>query len=235
MPRTSESIPLISVYLILTLAMIGLVILLQVVILNVHMAHKHLPPVPQWLHALLVDGVAFILRMDVGKQHSYWSTKCRNHNPNNNKHIIVDEERNDSLRGSPSPIQLQKRKLKNTMEDMVGEVLADAQKIEEIARRKSLASLKMNNKDIKPKNEDTQGLCKTVILSQLADLLAYLSVKVYKSRRCDDYACEWRLIAIIMNRLLFWVVFCLFFSINFYLLVALPLARHYNHQHYFFN
>ncbi|KAA3678692.1 uncharacterized protein DEA37_0014955 [Paragonimus westermani] len=63
MPATSEFVPLIGIYLTVTMAMTSLSIILTVGVLHIHHRSANHAPVPEWLRIFLFDMIAPLLRM----------------------------------------------------------------------------------------------------------------------------------------------------------------------------
>ncbi|KAF7260631.1 hypothetical protein EG68_03038 [Paragonimus skrjabini miyazakii] len=63
MPATSEFVPLIGIYLTVTMAMTSLSIILTVGVLHIHHRNANHAPVPEWLCIFLFDMIAPLLRM----------------------------------------------------------------------------------------------------------------------------------------------------------------------------
>ncbi|KAF5399440.1 Neurotransmitter-gated ion-channel transmembrane region [Paragonimus heterotremus] len=63
MPATSEFVPLIGIYLTVTMAMTSLSIILTVGVLHIHHRNANHAPVPEWLRIFLFDMIAPLLRM----------------------------------------------------------------------------------------------------------------------------------------------------------------------------
>uniref|UniRef100_A0AC34F2X1 Uncharacterized protein n=1 Tax=Panagrolaimus sp. ES5 TaxID=591445 RepID=A0AC34F2X1_9BILA len=198
MPETSDSVPLIEIYLTVVMGMSSISVVMTVVVLNFHHRGPFNRPVPRWLRRVVLEK----LRAFLGIQLNY------NQYSSTNGAIPNSVSSNGILRRMSTRMQVDDIVLGNSMIEANKDLFQETELIsiengESVLRKKA-----------KKLNDLHSKLLKTLEM-------------LIKRQEVDDFsqkiAHEWRQVAQVIDRFLFWIFLILTVVITTVLLLVIPI------------
>ncbi|XGW21367.1 hypothetical protein V3C99_004376 [Haemonchus contortus] len=217
MPETSDSMPLIGIYLTVVMSMTSVSVVMTVMVLNFHHRGPFNEPVPNWARILVLDRLRRLLRMKLSN-------------------------RGDSTRVSVCPNSMMRRmSVRVAMDDMRKEIisvlgpglLSGGNGVAESARLESLL-VDVPQTEFSVEQNGVVRKRPRVGDDLQVKLLRTLQVLVKRQENeeaSERVANEWRHVAQVIDRLLFWIFLFATATITFVLLVLIPSLPYYTYNY----
>lgn len=253
MPETSDSMPLIGkshfnylldsfitdfiyytgIYLTVVMAMTSVSVVMTVMVLNFHHRgpfHKELPP---WLRWFVLDKLRKFLCMKLPYENVRHSKGSNSTMRRMSLKFTVDSLQEQLLRdmglaqnietyaqtGGPTCNEPKYRtRLCSTPNSFIGPGIF----FENPGRHHSFSMCTCNGNG----NGQSQGQNRQALQNEVIRTLQMLVSRQELEDECEDIANEWRQVAQVIDRLLFWIFFVATVAITFILLIFIPLIRH---------
>ncbi|WKX88903.1 hypothetical protein Q1695_008496 [Nippostrongylus brasiliensis] len=210
MPETSDSMPLIGIYLTVVMGMTSVSVVMTVLVLNFHHRGPFNEPVPQWARVLVLDKLRRMLHMKLANRGD--SVRVSEGGSSGmmrrmSVRVAMDDMRNeiinemgpDLLNGGSTGLETPPSRLDSLMFNVPHtEISVDQNRV---TRRR-------------PRGDEIQ----TKLLKTLQILIKRQENEDASERRAN----EWRHVAQVIDRLLFWVFLVATVIITFVLLVLIP-------------
>ncbi|CAI4226524.1 unnamed protein product [Auanema sp. JU1783] len=215
MPETSDSMPLIGIYLTVVMGMTSVSVVMTVLVLNFHHRGPFNEPIPYWVRVMILERLRKILRMKLpspADSTNINSIYCPNGGSimrRKSVRVAMDDMKNEVINemgpdlllngGNEAALNCQRKRTDSLQVPGQTEVILDGNGITRKRRRS---------------NEEVQ-----------TKLIKTLQVLIRRQQKEDDsekMANEWRQVAQVIDRLLFWIFLVATVMITSILLVFIP-------------
>lgn len=201
-----------GIYLTLSLAVACASVILTVLVLKTYNVSPNQKEVPRWVRTLILQGLARITRCErlpVKKLKRRLSAKPR-------LQRAVDQivSKVKAEKTSPQAFNIDLNKL-----------LSAAQKTKDPENSENLTASELA---VSPANTDAISTVSSIRLSAIDDILTYLKLIVSQEEEEtveNDTNDEWRQVALVIDRLLFWIFLVINFISTFIILIVMPNAK----------
>lgn len=200
-PATSETVPLIVIYLTTTMSLTSISIILTVLLSRLHNASNYAPVMSRTFYNFMTRKAAFMVGMsDTVKRYEnqtkMYNNKVLKKKKLQDKKLIESVKKNERLNQEGDNRQ-ERIQCKNNYQHFV---------------------ISQNNLSHYRDDDLTKNIKK--LRTEVKTLLSK------DSEECNLVSNEWKLVALIVDRLLFWLFFIVTFSSSTFLLFILPVLKH---------
>ncbi|KAK6731999.1 hypothetical protein RB195_008069 [Necator americanus] len=218
MPETSDSMPLIGIYLMVVMGMTSVSVVMTVLVLNFHHRGPFNDPVPEWARVLILERLRKLLHMKLS------------HTDTDSKKQKMSVCSNNMMRRLSVRVAMDD--MRNEIVNEVGPDLLNGGNIVESASGEPVhLDVPQTNIAVacngvirkRPKTDDNLQI----------KLLRTLQVLIRRQESEDEserMAIEWRQIAQVIDRLLFWIFLVATVIITFILLLFIPAMHRSSHE-----
>ncbi|CAM1313573.1 Uncharacterised protein r2_g2412 [Pycnogonum litorale] len=220
MPETSESIPLVGIYLTAVMTITSISVVMTVVVLNIHYCGPSTKEMPRWLRRLILsrcsDRSLSCRKFPVVRSTSQNTSSMAATNRQYYDHCPLTCARD----GQPPSSLTRNEHLRMTVENIHDELRENRP---DYSSNESLGNLNLSdytNMNHKRRISRNNKIVQDEILKTLRHLIA----KQEQDETHLRIVHEWRQIAELIDRLLFWFFFAITFTSSLILLVILPIS-----------
>ena len=246
-PTTSLVTPLITIYLTLVMLVSGLVVVVNVLLLNLHASHRESVTPPEWLKYLSLKILAKLLRINFRtkklpkKRHivgdflfnsaAMCLREMQQREVAKNDELVVD--RVTSFDGN----QTNKKNEKLGPEEHLNRLLKSLSTLStegnrELRRRQKERRQKIKDEEIQRKNLKQKAHERRLILLEgVSNTMAYATIRNQEEKWRFENMEQWNMIAFVIDRLLFYIFSTVLLTSNLYLLMWRPFYNHLPHGH----
>ncbi|XP_074649950.1 neuronal acetylcholine receptor subunit alpha-10-like [Tubulanus polymorphus] len=227
MPSTSEFVPLIGIYLTVSMAVTSVSVILTVLVLKCYHCGPTTSELPDWLRRLVLHWIARIVGCHPASFRTVRRSSSRKRRVSSKRSTMLDGGTADALRYlSPNDTQ-------DITDRLVSEQCVNAIRYTDQYRSprnstKSLKDIKETYMDGFTSAAENGGDVDPSKITPLDEILKYLRIMVRKREEDDkenDMINEWRQVAIVMDKLFFWIFLLVMVIYLLTLLVFIPMTK----------
>ncbi|KAL6731984.1 hypothetical protein Aduo_002796 [Ancylostoma duodenale] len=213
MPETSDSMPLIGIYLMVVMGMTSVSVVMTVLVLNFHHRGPFNEPVPEWARVLILQRLRKLLHMKLS-------------------HTEIDSNSKKKVSVCSNTDMMRRLSVRVAIDDMRNEIIneigpdllnggsavAEPPRLEALLLDVPHTNLAVDRNGVtrkRPRHEDN-------LQAKLLKTLQILIRRQESEDASERMAIEWRQVAQVLDRLLFWVFLVATVIITFVLLLLIP-------------
>ncbi|XP_060601913.1 neuronal acetylcholine receptor subunit alpha-3-like [Ruditapes philippinarum] len=229
MPPTSEFVPLIGIYLTVSMAVASVSVILTVVVLKLHHCSPNQKKIPRWVRHIVLGYLAKLVRCEC------ISTNCKlsrmRKTPSSDAEIDMKELQTKLLRQMEAVTQKNGNNCLNSESVSRNHVVNSNMRnpsINDVNTSKmnlDLRDYSVSNRSSMVEEESSVNLRRDKSMTTMEEILKYLKILVVKSDAEDaekDVEDEWKQVALVVDRLFFWTFMLITIFSTVIILVIVP-------------
>ncbi|KAL3865422.1 hypothetical protein ACJMK2_042812 [Sinanodonta woodiana] len=239
MPPTSEFVPLIGIYLTVSMATASVSVILTVLVLKLHHCSPHQRPIPHWVRRYVLSSLGRYVRCSIIPNFRKYFRTGKYLEPSEQS-LANTTDHDDIQNQLAKKVESLIREHKSVFDDVnrntgtqpkcvmskMNDIQMNDNRINVDFRENTTTSSRSSNIDeeVFPKPDKTQ--------TSSEEILKYLKILVAKNDERDaegDIINEWKQVALVVDRMLFWIFLASTIFSSIIILVIVP-AAHYSEK-----
>ncbi|XP_021375385.1 neuronal acetylcholine receptor subunit alpha-10-like [Mizuhopecten yessoensis] len=230
MPPTSEFVPLIGIYLTVSMALASISVILTVFVLKIHHCAPHQPRVPKWVRKVVLGYLGGLLQCKCLKTQNNLGKRSRGgdiHGPEESE--ILSKLMNDiAATKDNNRRRCQPNDSYGSSQSEAGSVIADLRGSSFLADLRGSLNMSNRNSYVDDHNGNTDGVTdgKKGIME---DVLKYLQCMLAKNDQQDleaEVLDEWKQVATVVDKALLWTFLGITLISTLIILIIIPLTTY---------
>ncbi|KAL4227437.1 acetylcholine-gated cation-selective channel [Mactra antiquata] len=229
MPPTSEFVPLIGIYLTVSMAVASVSVILTVVVLKLHHCSPHQKKIPRWVRHFVLGHLARLVRCSCVQPCKTFTRKASTFESEiDMKELqtkLLRQMENITLKNGTSGGVNIETSSKNNVNATNMRNLVQMNEMNNSKANMDLREFSISNRSSMNEDEGVTIVRRDKSLTTMEDILKYLKVLVVKSDAEDaenEVVDEWKQVALIVDRLFFWLFLLITILSTVIILVIVP-------------